>query len=355
MKIIVERGALQQIPDVRRDLNLSGSCLIVDDVNTKTAAGNSIRRLLEQDGCHVSEVIIDKPDMVNVEKVRSSIDRSGFVIGVGGTTVLDVTKLAAYQASARYVLFSTGLANNGISSKNASIFIEGNKETISVNLADAVIVDLDIVSKAPAWMIAAGCGDLAAEITAVKDWQLGRDECSEPYCDSVAELELSALNDVMENVDLIRSKTETGIRNLADALIRSGLGMSIWGSSRPASGSEHLWSHWIDHYAEENNVRFGQHGEQVGIGTLLMAKYHEFFNANWWSETEYPAYQARAIKSFLQKADAPTVPAKIGVEKDLVIRAFLDAWQYRKERYTILHKRHPTREDALHVISELAF
>jgi len=353
MEIIVERGAVEKIPEVRRGLNFSDSCLIVHDVNTKTAAGNAIGRLLEQDGCHVSEVIIDKPDEVNVEKVRSRIDRSDFVVGVGGTSVLDVTKLAAYLASARYILFSTGLANNGMSSKNASISMKGRKETVSVNLADAVIVDLDIVSKAPAWMVAAGCGDLAAEVTAIKDWQLGHNECSEPYCDTVAELELSALNDVIANVDLIKSKTETGIRNLVDALIRSGLGMSMWGSSRPASGSEHIWSHWLDHYAEENKIKFGQHGEQVGIGTLLMAKYHEFFNVNWWSKTEHPTYQAKTIMSFLEKAGAPTVPGEIGVENELAIRAFLEAWQYRKERYTILHKRHPTREDAERVIAEL--
>jgi glycerol-1-phosphate dehydrogenase [NAD(P)+] len=353
VEIYVEKNALQRIPEVIIKLALGTNCLIVDDVNTREVAGIATIDLLKQNGCKVSEVTVDRPDEVNVDKVVMNAGSQDFLIGVGGTSVLDITKLAAYRQRARYILFSTGIANNGMSSKTASIYIKGKKETISTNLPDAVIVDITIVSTAPRWMVAAGCGDLTAEVTAIKDWQLGRDEKMESYCDSVASLELSALDDVMRNVDAIGRRTDAGIRYLVDALIRSGLGMSIWNSSRPASGSEHLWSHWLDHYAEENKVRFGQHGEQVGIGTLLMAKYHEFYDRNWWSKGEYPNYQANAIMSFLRKVDAPTTPAEIGVNKELAVQAFLGAWEYRKDRHTILHRRHPTPEDAQRVMREL--
>jgi len=353
LEILVEEDALQRIPEVREKLGLGKSCLVVDDVNTRIIAGNAIVDLLRENDCEVSEVIVDKPDEANVERVVVKPGRWDFLVGVGGTSVLDVTKLAAYRKRARYVLFSTGIANNGMSSKTCSIYVKGKKETIPVDMADALLIDLSIVSNAPTWMVAAGCGDLVAEVTAIKDWQLGRDENSEPYCDSVAVLELSALDDVMSNVDAIRLKTETGVRSLVDALIKSGLGMSIWGSSRPASGSEHLWSHWLDYYAEENEIRFGQHGEQVGIGTLIMAKYHEFYNPDWWSNTQHPKYQVQGVMSLLRKAGAYTTPAQIGVRKEFAVQAFLAAWEHRKERHTILHKRHPTLEDAQRVFAEL--
>jgi glycerol-1-phosphate dehydrogenase [NAD(P)+] len=354
IEVIVEKGALEKLPEVRRKLGLGGSCLIVDDVNTREVAGASLRRSLQRDDCHVSEVVVGRPDEANVEKVVERVGKGDFLLGVGGTSVLDITKLAAYRTSVRYVIVSTGVANNGMSSKTASISIKGKKETIPVSLADALIVDLAIVSDAPTWMVAAGCGDLVAETTAIKDWQLGRDEQSEPYCNSVAELELSALNDVIANIEMIKSRNDAGIRILVNALIRSGLGMTIWGSSRPASGSEHLWSHWLDHYADENKIRFGQHGEQVGIGTCLMAKYHELYDQNWWSCTQHPVYQAEALMSFLKGAGAPATPSEIGIERRLAIQAFLDAWEYRKERYTILHKRHPSRQDADRILRQLS-
>jgi glycerol-1-phosphate dehydrogenase [NAD(P)+] len=353
VEIIVDNKALQKIPDLRNKLDLGKSCAIVDDVNTRKVAGLTVMDLLRSNHCSASEVIVDNPDETNVSKVVAATQDKDFLIGVGGTSVLDVTKLAAYRKGSKYILFSTGIANNGMSSKTCSIIVGGKKETIPVNLADAVIVDMTIISDAPSWMIPAGCGDLAAEVAAIKDWQLGRDDKNEPYCDSVADWEISALDSVMNNKEQIRSRTEKGTEALVWALIKSGLGMSIWGSSRPASGSEHLWSHWLDHYAEEHNTRLGQHGEQVGIGTLLMAKYHQLYNPNWWNAEEHPNYQAEAIMSFLRDIGAYANPAEIGVSRELSIEAFLGAWQYRKDRYTILHRRHPNLSDAEKVTSEL--
>ena len=39
-----------------------------------------------------------------------------------------------------------------------------------------VFVDLDIIKKAPKKLLASGCGDLMAKVTAVHDWELGRDK-----------------------------------------------------------------------------------------------------------------------------------------------------------------------------------
>jgi len=353
VEIRIEIGAINCIPEVSRSLDLGTNCLIVEDVNTRKVAGVTIADSLKKERFQVGEVVVDKPDEASVEKALKQAPADGFLIGVGGTSVLDVTKLAAYRKNVRYVLFSTGIANSGIVSKTASIYVDGKKESITVGLADAVIIDLAIIADAPSWMVAAGCGDLVIEATAIKDWQLGRDEVQEHYCESIAQLEMSTLDQILDMADEIRSRTEKGIECLVDALVVSGLGMAMWGSSRPSSGSEHLWSHWLDHYAEENKATFGRHGEQVGIGTLMMAEYHKAHNLDWWNISSYPSYQAEALLSFLRAVGAPTKPADIGVGRETAIRAFVDAWEYRKERYTILHKRHPSIEDAETIMNEL--
>lgn len=347
-------GAMDEIPALLNDLEFGTNGLIVDDMNTRNVAGVSIAKGLKQHNISVSEVIVDKPDEYNVAKVEREIQPGHFVIGVGGTSVLDIAKLAAERQRAKYVLFSTGLANSGIVSKTASIYVDGRKESFPVKLADAVVVDLAIVSAAPAWMFGAGFGDLVIEATAVKDWQLGRDEVGEAYCESIGDLEIECLDEVLGNIDSIRSRTPSGVECLVDALVVAGLGMAMWGSSRPSSGSEHMWSHWLEHYAEENNLPQGRHGEQVGIGTLLMAKYHEVHNPNWWEKEKYPTYQAESLMKSLRKVQAPSTLREIGITTDLAVDAFVGAWEYRKERYTILHKRHPSSNDAKKVIEELA-
>jgi len=344
---------MSSVPGVVKKLGLGKNCVVVDDLNTRKVAGLAIMELLQREGSRVREVVVDKPDEANVEKVANALAAGDFLLGVGGTSVLDIVKLAADRKRARYILFSTGVANSGIISKTSSIYFGGKKESVSVALAEAVLVDLDIVSRAPDWMFPAGCGDLVIEATAIKDWQLGRDEVQEPYCESIAQLEMSTLDQILQNSQDIAARSQNGIRILVDALIVSGLGMAMWGSSRPSSGSEHLWSHWLDHHAEENNMPPGRHGEQVGIGALLMAKYHEFHNPGWWSRDDYSRYQPEALMTFMKRVGLPIHPSQIGISKDLAIQAFVEAWEYRKERYTILHKRHPTKNDAEKVMSEL--
>lgn len=353
IEVCVERGAIQRVTEVRRKLDLGESCLLVHDPNTRKIAGMAIADSLRKDGCRVSEVIVDRADEANVEKVVASLGTEDLVIGVGGTSVLDITKLAAHKRSARYFLFSTGIANNGMGSSIASISVKGKKETFPARVADAIIVDLGIVQGAPPWMAPAGVGDLSAEAANLKDWELGHVDNGEPFCESIVELELATLDDIFDRADAIKSRTDAGIRSMAESLIKSGVGMTIWGSSRPASGAEHLWSHWLDHYAEENKTKFGLHGEQIGIGTIIMAKYHELYDPIWWGRERYPNYQSDGILALLKRVGAPTDPSQIGIGRELAREAFLHAWEYRKERYTILHKRHPTRDDVEKIMTEL--
>ena len=59
-----------------------------------------------------------------------------------------------------------------------------------------------------------------------------------------------------------------GIRLLATALMLNGIAMEICGSSRPASGSEHLISHALDLISEKPHL----HGLQVGVATYMISQ-----------------------------------------------------------------------------------
>jgi glycerol-1-phosphate dehydrogenase [NAD(P)+] len=102
--------------------------------------------------------------------------------------------------------------------------------------------------------------------------------------------------------------------------------MSIAGSSRPCSGSEHLFGHALDMIKPNHAM----HGEQCGVGTIIMAYLHR---ANW-----------RGIKDTLQKLGAPTDACGLSVEKEDVVKALEMAATIRPERYTILKKLKLNRE-----------
>jgi len=105
--------------------------------------------------------------------------------------------------------------------------------------------------------------------------------------------------------------------------------MSIAGSSRPCSGSEHLFSHAL----EKVSPGKGLHGERCGVGTIMMAYLHKL---RW-----------RRIKAVLRMVDAPTTASELGVEGIDVVKALTIAHKIRPERYTILGERGLTQTSAL--------
>jgi len=132
----------------------------------------------------------------------------------------------------------------------------------------------------------------------------------------------------MRNANVVRTISETGIRTVVEALISCGVAMSIAGSSRPCSGSEHLFSHALGMVAPQPAL----HGEQVGVGTIMCAYLH---GANW-----------QLIKDVLNKIGAPTNARGLGIENKYVVKAMTIAHRIRPDRYTILGEKGLTREAA---------
>jgi len=131
----------------------------------------------------------------------------------------------------------------------------------------------------------------------------------------------------MQDAELIKSREEEGLRVLLEALISCGVSMSIAGSSRPCSGSEHLFSHALDMIKPNHAM----HGEKCGVGTIMMAYLHK---ADW-----------KRIKKTLGMLGAPSNADELGVEKEDVIMALEMSSTIRPERYTILNKLNLKRED----------
>ena len=198
--------------------------------------------------------------------------------------------------------------------------------SIKVETPIEIIADLNIISNAPYKLIASGCGDLIAKITAIKDWELARDDINEyfgEYAANLSSLSAKMILDITKNHIIKKNNhLEKHItRTIVEGLISSGVAAGIAGSSRPCSGAEHLFSHALEHIT---NGKCALHGERVGIGAIIMAKLHKLD----WNE----------IRNALEILGAPTTAKEIKSDKDEIIQAFYLARKIRPERYTILNK-----------------
>jgi glycerol-1-phosphate dehydrogenase [NAD(P)+] len=185
------------------------------------------------------------------------------VVGCGGGKALDVAKYVAFLARLPYFAVPTSLSNDGFCSPQVSLTIQGKRRSLAAGMPFGVVVDTRVCAHAPRVLTLSGIGDLAAKFTAVSDWKLAFHQAGEVVDDFAALLSDGAAYAFLGRPEL----DQEGLRLLATSLMFNGIAMEVCGSSRPASGSEHLISHALD----ESSARPRLHGLQVGVAAYLMS------------------------------------------------------------------------------------
>ncbi|MEA1993423.1 MAG: NAD(P)-dependent glycerol-1-phosphate dehydrogenase [Euryarchaeota archaeon] len=315
-KILLGSCILERIQKVCKDLNLEDQ-LVINDAITRNIAGESV-----SDSLRSENLIIEKAEYKEVEGVVEYIKENDCrsLIAVGGGSVIDTGKLASFTAKIPFVSVPTTASHDGMASSRASVVKDGKKTSFEAHTPIAVVADTNVIVQAPYRFLAAGCGDLIANYTAVKDWELAYRLRNDYYSEYAASLSLMSAKLMIENAETIKEGLEESVRKVVKGSISSGVAMSIAGTSRPASGSEHLFSHALDRIAEKPAL----HGEQCGVGSIIMMYLH---GGNW-----------REIQGALRAVKAPTNAEELGLSEEEVIEALIMAPTIR-DRYTILGEK----------------
>ncbi|MBV9673008.1 MAG: iron-containing alcohol dehydrogenase family protein [Verrucomicrobia bacterium] len=185
------------------------------------------------------------------------------IIGFGGGKALDVAKYISFLGRIPYISVPTSLSNDGFCSSQSSLTVGDRRQTLPSAMPFGVVLDTGVCLKAPEILWFSGIGDLISKLTAVTDWKMAFhakgtqvDDFAALICDASVYQFLARPTRDLE-----------GIKLLGTALLFNGIAMSICGSSRPASGSEHLISHALDSLSKRPRL----HGLQVGVATYLIS------------------------------------------------------------------------------------
>ena len=245
-RVIIERGAIEEIPSLVADLGLGGRALVVSDENTHEAAGRSVEQTLADAGLAHDSVVLDDPcvpDPEALERVKERMpSATDFVVGVGSGTINDLSKLASSDTGKPYVACATAASMNGYPSPIAAVLFEGVKRTWPASPPVAVVADLDVLSRAPLPMTQAGLADLLSKSTANSDWRMSSLVVGGYYCSKPLEMLEETETRCQEMAGEIGRGEPEAMRVLIAALVLSGYSMVVAGSSCPASGGEHLIS-----------------------------------------------------------------------------------------------------------------
>jgi len=319
-KVAVGSGVVLELPEICSDLKLMPRALIITGPHTQDVLGKAIFELLEDGGFQPETLISSASEMEEVDRAEAlarEIDAS-FLIGSGGGRSIDIAKLASVRLDIPFLSVPTAASHDGICSAQASLTVNGETASIPAQAPLAIVADTKIISKAPARLLAAGCGDIISNYTALLDWQLANRLRNEEYSEYAAALSAMTARMIVEQASSIRSGLDESAKIVVKALISSGVAMSIAGSSRPASGSEHKFAHAMNRIAPGRAL----HGELCGLGTIVMMYLH---GGDW-----------KMIRDALNHVGAPTKASQLGLEAEMVIEAMVEAHKIRPERYTIL-------------------
>ena len=316
--VVTGPGVLEQIPAIIAELDIPERGLIVCDTNTLEIAGNQVIEYLEAGGHPMQKIVITGANVDELERVESFSDNIDFLVGLGGGRPIDLAKQAGFNKDIPFISIPTAASHDGFGSARASIRRDGRKTSMQAIPPIAVVADTEIISKAPRRLLGAGVGDIISNQTAVLDWKLAGQKAD--YSEYAAALSEMAAELVENDIAKVASGKEEGVRLVVKALISSGVAMSIAGTSRPASGGEHKFSHWLDSNCETPAL----HGEQCGLGSIVTMYLH---GGNW-----------EKIRNTLKAVNAPITSSELGIDDGIVLNAFLNSKEIRPQRVTILDK-----------------
>lgn len=347
-KIIYGSGAIKSLPEICEELELKNIWVVTGETATKRIKEKTIIPILDNvKDIKISSIEIGKQSYTEeIDLLENEFFNSNFkevprsvnpyskdaIFAAGGGRVMDIVKVVSNYTGIPWISIPTSASHDGFSSPYINFLLRRAIKDIEQKAGQfkpspplAIIGDTNLIAKSPYKHLASGVGDLLAKLTAIKDWQLAMRLRGDYYDEYAATFGLVSARIVEEGYPLIAQGNEPGVRLVTKALGNSGVAMSIAGNSRPASGCEHLISHYLDYIAETEksfSTDKTTHGYQVGLGTIIGMYLH---GGDW-----------KKIKFILEKVKHPTTFSELGIDREILIKALTKAHTIRPERYTIL-------------------
>lgn len=349
-------GILDALDSIIPSLQIGQSCCLICDQITYQVAGEKVLQKLKAAGKEVELLKFERaeplvPDEITLGELSLSLStRPQFLVGVGSGTISDLTRYAAFIVGIPYLLVATAPSMDGYSSAVAPLIRKGAKYTYTAKEPTAILADSSVLAQAPQEMIQAGVGDLLGKYVARADWELSHLLTGEDRCPKIQKTVDQALELCVSKMRTIPIASPEFADVLMRGLILSGQAITIFGSSRPASGAEHHLAHYWRKLALQEGAEIGLHGQKVGCSArLILQVYHlvaQRMEKTGEGELKSKFFQVMEklpsvewYDQLLSQAGISFAPEKIGIRRDWLESGLLTAMNYR-DRYSILKFAH---------------
>lgn len=279
-------------------------------------------------------------ELVELEKFASKSMRYEAVVGLGGGRAADIAKFISWKNSIPLYQVPTIMSVDAFFTHEIAVRENGVVRYIGDAVAEEVVVDSDIIARAPKLLNRSGLGDILSCHTGLFDWHMADRAGHLPaWNDELASNARDILYQVLEHTGDIRAVSPKGMEVTMNALSWIGEQCYVQGHPRFEEGSEHHFVYNLEYLTGKPYV----HGQAVCLGCVIMSLFQE----------NEPEKVQRAVRD----ASIDIRPEALGIESDAVVEALrtLNEFVHRENLpYTILHEK-KVEEDFITTVMNLIY
>jgi glycerol-1-phosphate dehydrogenase [NAD(P)+] len=245
------------------------SALLVTSAPAWKAVNEQLRGLNIVEQVEVSEATTAAWDALHA---TLHTQQSEVVYAVGGGLTADAAKYLAARLGLPLVVLPTALSVDAFLTFASGIRHNGCVYYIESKVPETLILDLDVIARAPVAVRAAGVTDVLSIATGNWDWRFAHDQGKNPpgmeFVPWAYDNAQSILCAALDCAEAAGRGDCAGLKTLYDCLAMEVQLCNQLGHSRPEEGSEHYFA-----YSAENFTGHGlPHGDLVGPGIVVMAR-----------------------------------------------------------------------------------
>lgn len=266
------------------------------------------------------EVQVQSTKLEYIEDLAKKHTNWEQVVGAGGGVAIDVAKYIGAENKIETIAFPTILSTDAMYTSSTATRQQGTVKYIPTKKPDKVMLDFDLLLKAPYRLNVAGWGDVLSIHTAIWDWKLAAEKTHESFSPEIAQMGLRLLDKVS------RVDSREGLMALNDCLKVEVELCERFGTARPEEGSEHLFVYLIENYL----LKSYPHGELVAVGIYELSKVQR-------NRVDF-------ITSLMDKIGLKYRAQDLGIEERVIRRVLEELPEYSRRHkffYTVVDEMGP--------------
>ena len=315
---------------------------LIGDENTMPLGRAAVLAYLDTAGCDVTEYVFPcetGKHLVTDERLIGGMllrmaPQTELVIAIGSGTMNDTARVVSTRCNLPYIIVATAPSMDGYASSTSAVVMDGGKKSVMLTVPYGIVGDTELIKTAPDHMLAAGAGDILGKYVAVRDWKLAQRETGEYYCPYIAQLVLSTADGMALGLPRLFDRDEQALHDMMDSLVMAGIAICMYGTSRPAAGTEHQIAHSWEVAAIKAGTNTYLHGNYVGLGALAACRLYELAGREFKLPGGDSAVSFAQMEGYLSHLKGFSSLKTLGISREVFRKGILHAAQ-PEIRYTL--------------------